>query len=216
MKTTPELEQWMGEFGDDYTDRNASDDVNITQREAFFAQLFSTLPVNPLDMPKSVLEIGANIGSNLKAIDNLYKNHDQNIQLFGLEPNKKANKILKTQGIRNFTNVQGAAQSIAALDSSFDIVFTCGVLIHIHPDTLYEAMSEIYRVSKKYIICAEYFSPEPRSRKYRGQDGLLWTRDFGEEWLKNFKGLRCTGYGFAWKRMTGMDNITWWNFQKTN
>ena len=44
-------------------------------------------------------------------------------------------------------------------DSYVDLVFTNGVLFHILPDKLKQIMSKINRVSKKYILCSEYFSP---------------------------------------------------------
>ena len=49
---------------------------------------------------------------------------------------------------------------------------------------------------------------------YRGQEGLLFKRDFGGLWLDSFPSLRTVAYGFAWKRVTGVDNLTWWLFEK--
>ena len=211
-----QLEEWTGEFGDEYTERNKPDEKNINQRMAFWSSIFSTLNITLHNKPKDILEVGANSGANLIAIDNIYKLHNEYIGLSAIEPNLKAKNILKQQDIRTLKIVNGNACNIGAETSSYDIVFTCGVLIHIHPDDLYKAMREIHRVSKRYIICAEYFSPEPREIKYRDRDGLLFTMDFGSEWLDKFPGLRCLVYSFSWKRITGMDNLTWWVFEKVN
>lgn len=210
------IEHWMGEFGDEYTERNAPTDKTIDSRMVFWTGVFSTLPVYPHSEPKSILEIGANVGSNLVALDKLYKMHEKPMDMYAIEPNAKARQLLKQQEIRNLRIVEGTAQEIAAPDASFDIVITCGVLIHVPPRELPKALAEIHRVSRRFIVCAEYFSPEPREIKYRGEDGLLFTRDFGGAYLDQFQGLRCTGYSFAWKRFTGMDNVTWWTFEKVN
>lgn len=211
-----QLEAWMGQFGDEYTERNAPDEKNIQQRMAFLSGIFSVLPNIPLQgEPKSILEVGANVGANLKAIDNLYKMHDRQVELHAVEPNLSAQKILKSQDIRGFKLINGHATKIEAETASYDVVLTCGVLIHINPTNLPLALGEIYRVSKRFIICAEYYAPEPREIEYRGQKGLLWSRDYGDIWLNSYP-LRCCGYSFVWKRFTGMDNLTWFVFEKTH
>lgn len=212
-----QLETWMGEFGDEYTDRNMPDDKIIQQRMMFMSGMMSTLPNIPYQgEPKSILEVGANVGANLRALEAVYKLHDKQVDLFAVEPNTKAKKILMNQNIQGLKIIEGDACHIGAPTASMDVVFTCGVLIHIHPNNFQAALGELYRVSRKFIMCAEYFSPETREIKYRDREGLLWTRDYGEEWLKAFPALRCCGYSFAWKRFTGMDNLTWWTFEKAN
>lgn len=212
-----QLEAWTGDFGNDYTDRNMFDEANINNRMQFWAKVFNTLPVMPLSHPKDILEVGANSGANLIALDALYKiHHNSDITMHALEPNHKAKKILQQQDIRKLSIAEGHACDIGRPNSSMDIVLTCGVLIHVPPEDLQKAMGEIYRVSKRFIICAEYFSPEPREIPYRGTTDLLFTRDFGGAYVDGFPGLRCVDYGFAWKRFTGMDNLTWWVFEKVN
>jgi pseudaminic acid biosynthesis-associated methylase len=212
-----QLEAWTGEFGDDYTQRNMPTEQNIQQRMAFLASIFAVLPSIPAQgEPNSVLEVGANVGANLRALEQLYKMHGKVINLHAVEPNESARKVLLSQDINMFKLIEGHAGKIDAPDASYDVVLTCGVLIHISPDKLPMALAEIYRVSKKFIICAEYFSPEARELEYRGQKGLLWARDYGDIWLKSHPGLRCCGLGFAWKRITGMDNLTWFAFEKVH
>lgn len=212
-----QLKAWQGEFGDEYIDRNSLDEKTIQQRIAFMSSLMSTLPsISYFGEPKSILEVGANVGANLKALDEVYRVREKQIELHAVEPNLKARKILLNQDIRGLKIVDGHACSIEAEKARYDVVFTCGVLIHIHPDNLQIAMGEIYRVSRKFIMCAEYFSDQPREIPYQGKSGMLWARDFGEAWLNGFPGLRCCGYSFAWKRFTGMDNLNWWTFEKVN
>jgi ubiquinone/menaquinone biosynthesis C-methylase UbiE len=107
------------------------------------------------------------------------------------------------------------AFKIPLADESIDLVFTAGVLIHIHPNDLLKAMSEIVRVSKRYVLCMEYFSHQPEEILYRGQKGLLFKRDFGSFYLDNFPQLKCLNYGFLWKKEFPIfDDMTWWLFEK--
>jgi len=94
-------------------------------------------------------------------------------------------------------------------------VFTAGVLIHIAPEHLSRATDEIMRVSKKHVLCIEYYSPTPVESKYRGQNRLLFKRDFGAFYLDRYPNLKCIKYGFLWKReLPVFDNVNWWLFEK--
>lgn len=208
--TTKQLELWQGEFGDQYTERNMFGEIEIQQR----MNLWATIGIGINSQPKTILEVGAGSGVNLVAIDRLCKNNHINMTLHAVEPNEKARKILKEQG--DFKLINFNAFDIQLEKASMDVVFTSGVLIHIPPgDGLLNAMREIYRVARRTIVCIEYFAPELREIKYRGQDQALWVQDYGSLWQDNFK-LACTGYGFFWKRMAGLDNITYWIFEKVN
>lgn len=212
LNMSDQLKEWMGTFGDEYTERNMPDEKNIMQRMYFWTNNFAAVP----SPPKEIFEIGSNVGANLLAIDNIFKGSQENVELLYNEPNEKANKIIQQQNIRSLRKIGGDLGCLECDSGIADLVFTCGVLIHIHPDDLYTAMREIYRTSRKYIICSEYFSPHLREIIYRDKKEMLWARDFGSEWLDKFNGLRCVGYNFAWKRITGMDNLTTWIFEKAN
>ena len=160
--------------------------------------------------PKSILEVGSNIGNNLHAINNI-----SNAKLYAVEPIKQAREILVNSGLLPSENIfDGTAEKIPFSNQSADLVFTNGVLIHIHPNNLLQACKEIYRVSAKYIVCIEYFSDKNEEIPYRGHDEVLFKCDFGSFWLDNFSDLLLSGYGFNWKRATGLDNLNWWVFRK--
>ena len=99
-------------------------------------------------------------------------------------------------------------------NSSIELVFTSGVLIHIPDEALDQAISEILRVSSRYILTLEYFSPEPMSIPYRGHNDFLFKRDYGELFLDASPDLEYVADGFFWKRVTGLDNLNWWLFRK--
>lgn len=218
--TTKELELWKGEFGDQYTDRNSLSEKDILNRIYAWRMIFSSMNLvntgaHGLTIPKTILEVGSGIGANLVAISDLYKMNNSPIETYAVEPNKKAKAILKEQNITNLKIIEKDIFSIQAEDASMDLAFTCGVLIHVNPEDTLRAMKEVYRVTRRTIICMEYFSPELREIKYRDKDKALWTNDYGSLWLNNFK-LTCLSYGFFWKPITGMDNVTYWAFEKVN
>jgi len=189
---------WTGDFGNDYTKRQA--DTSGARKHMW-----------QMVLPKhveSILEVGANVGANLEAISQF-----STAELFATEPNELARQELIGKDICvQVTN--DPANDLRPGEGAFDLVFTSGVLIHIPPDQLAASMREIHRVARRWIICAEYFSPSEEMIPYRGHDNALWRRDYGSLYLDMFPDLRCTSCVFAWKRMTGLDNLTFWVFEK--
>lgn len=202
-----QLEAWRGEFGDEYRDRNVADKAMIAARTDMWKRILQPLADDP---PKSILEVGANIGFNLRALGAL-----TTARLKALEPNAGARKRLVDDGVVSADDVHdGAANNITLEDGAMDMVFTSGVLIHIAPDDLASSCAEMYRISSRYIVCAEYFADTPQEVRYREHDGLLFKRDFGGFWMDRFPDLQLVDYGFFWRRATGLDNLTWWLFCK--
>ena len=200
-------EIWKGSFGDDYISRNRIGKKNLRDRTNFWAEILCSIPEANL---KSILEVCANIGGNLMAMSQL-----TDATLYAVEPNSAAREELIKSGLMPEDRIQdGCASSIPLSDSCTDLVFTRGVLIHIEPEELLKSCSEIYRVSNRYIACVEYFSDQPETIVYRGEEGLLFKRDFGAFWLENFPDLKPVSFGFSWKPLSGLDNMNWWVFEK--
>ncbi len=193
-------ELWTGDFGNQYVKRNANSD---TGRYEVWKML---LPRNV----ESVLEVGANIGLNLEAIGRI-----RDIELFASEPNELAREELVAANLMPERNITADfARKLRWPDNVADLVLTCGLLIHIPKDDLVASMKEIYRCAKRWIICAEYFAPQEEMISYHGKPNALWRRDYGSLWLDQFPDLRCDHVAFAWKRMTGLDNLTIWVLEK--
>lgn len=206
-KDTAQLEFWRGEFGNTYIERNAASAEHLRARVAMWAKIMNVTVGAP---PTSILEIGANIGNNLRALHML-----TGAELYALEPNRQARERLVEDGVVPAANaLDGLAAKIDLGDGSVDMAFTSGVLIHIHPDDLLASCTEIHRVARRYVVCVEYFSDKPEAIPYRGHSDKLFKRDFGGYWLDNFPDLQVRDYGFSWKRLTGLDNLTWWLFEK--
>ncbi len=198
---------WRGEFGDAYTERSAPTAERLRARTALWSNVLRCVAGAP---PASILEVGANLGINLRVLRTL-----TDAEFFAVEPNARARKILVRDGVVPATNVSDdTAARIHLPDGAVDMVFTSGVLIHVHPNDLLSACREIHRVARRYVISIEYFADKPEEVEYRGHSGNLFKRDFGGFWLDQFPNLRVLDYGFAWKRLTGIDNVTWWVFEK--
>lgn len=204
---TDQLRFWRGDFGNAYTDRNDSQAALLRARVALWAAILDATVGAP---PRSILEVGANVGNNLRALRQL-----TGAELFAVEPNAKARAKLVEDQVVPAANVRdGFAAGLDFPPGSVDLAFTSGVLIHIHPDDLLASCQGIHRTSARYVGCIEYFSDREEEINYRGHAERLFKRDFGSFWLDNFPDLAVVKYGFAWKRLTGLDNLTWWLFEK--
>jgi pseudaminic acid biosynthesis-associated methylase len=195
------FEFWTGQDGDAYIDRNELNSRNVGQRVGMWRRVF-----DHIIHPYSILEVGASVGINLAAIKQVLP---PIVKVYGVEPNDYARAKLRSITDRA---IEATADDIPLGDCSVDVVFTSGVLIHIEPEKLLASCREMHRVASRYIVCAEYFSDKPQQIEYRGS--YIWKRDFGKFWLDNFEDLRPIGCGFEWRSLTGIDNLTWWVFEK--
>lgn len=158
----------------------------------------------------TVLEVGANIGLNLRTLDRFL-----DADLTAVEPNAVARERLLADGVVGKGRaIDAVAKALPFDDDTFDLVFTAGVLIHVNPDDLARSCQEMHRVSRKYVLCAEYYSATPREVPYRGMGGQLFLRDFGAFWMQTCPDLKLVDYGFFWTGAGAVDNLTWWLFQK--
>lgn len=160
---------------------------------------------------KSVIEFGANIGENLKAISALLPKAN----LAAVEINKSACseiKKLKDKKIKIYN------QSILdfKISKKYDMAFVKGVLIHINPDKLHVVYDVLYKSSQKYIMIGEYYNPTPLGIDYRGNKNKLFKRDFCGEIMSKFPKLKLIDYGFAYHRDPNFpqDDITWFLLEK--
>lgn len=157
----------------------------------------------------NILECGCNIGRNIRQIQKAYPKSISSV----IEINSDALDICKSNN-QIKKSYSGSLFDCDFKPNQFDLVFTMGVLIHISPDNLLNAMTKIKSWSKKYILFGEYFSRKPCSIDYQGQKNQLFKRDFGKFFLDNFE-AKCIDYGFLWSHEyeeAGFDDCTWWLF----
>lgn len=201
---TKQEDFWAGSFGEDYIQRNEGKYL-LASNLNFFNQALKNIK-----KPDSIIEFGANIGMNLKALKLLYPD----IKVNGVEINKKAAAELRESiGKENVQNL-----SIFDYNSThqFNISLIKGVLIHINPDMLNVVYDKLYESSNNYILICEYYNPTPVNIDYRGHTDKLFKRDFAGEMLEKYPTLELIDYGFSYKRDAKFpqDDITWFLLKK--
>ncbi len=201
-------EFWVKDLATSYIDSNpylGMDDAKLAEKA--WIQMLSKIDSANL---KSFLECGSNIGRNIKTLNQLLPNASANvieINPVALNECKLNNRI----GLEYLGSIKDAE-----FPTTFELVFTCGVLIHVNPEELPRTIANMLQLTNRYIIIAEYFNRTPIGIKYRGVDDKLFKRDWGKFVLENFP-LQLIDYGFLWGHLydrAGFDDITYWVFQK--
>ena len=194
---------WKNEYAKSYIEKNQEFDKE-KGIEAWKKMLRQAKGVT------SILECGCNIGRNIEFLEQVLPAAEKSI----IEISDPAFKIVT--GKYKIKNAFHGTILESKFKDNFDLVFTIGVLIHIHPDHIVENMRKIFQHSKKYILLGEYFNRTPVSVEYQGQKDRLFKRDFGKLFLENFN-VSLVNYGFLWGHVydqAGFDDITWWLFAK--
>jgi pseudaminic acid biosynthesis-associated methylase len=184
---TEQEEFWSGEFGDSYNERNANEGVQIA-KQIMFSQMIRNVP-----KIKSIVELGCNIGLNLKAL----KTISSDFELTGYEINRKA--IVKAKEINVGEIIEESVIKTIVSSKGYDLSFTSGVLIHINPDELEMVYDNLFNLSNRYILISEYYNPTPVMVEYRGHADKLFKRDFAGEMIDRFD-LKLIDYGFFYHR----------------
>jgi pseudaminic acid biosynthesis-associated methylase len=190
---------WAGPFGAEYTERNRAAGE---RREPFWRDLLAARPC------ASVLEVGCNLGANLGWIASLLPGR----LVVGIDVNRHALARLRDTAPAA-RGVAASALHLPFAAESFDMVATVGVLIHQSPTTVADAMREIARCARRYVVCAEYHADALTEVPYRGQPGSLFKRDFGALYRDVIPGLRLASTGFL-SRAEGWGDVTYWVFEK--
>lgn len=189
-----QLNNWIEQFGKEYTDRN---NLSLEELEKLYKENYgftrtelNALFLDKIDRSKKILEIGSNIGMQLLCLQKMgFKN------LYGIEPQEYAVQLTKDRTI-NINIIKGDAFDVPFKDEFFDIVFTSGVLIHIHKQNIKKAIREIYRCSNKYIWGFEYYADKYTEIPYRGQKNLLWKANFPKIYMDTFPDLKIVEIKF--------------------
>lgn len=195
---------WASDFGDDYINRNKSQQLLSSNVNYFVKALHSASKI------ESVIEFGANVGMNLRALNILFPEMEK----YGIEINKKAAKELKEYLGEQFV-FNGSIFDYEA-NKKYNLSMTKGVLIHLNPDMLEVVYKKLYESSNKYILVGEYYNPSPVSISYRGNQEKLFKRDFCGEIMELYPDLELVDYGFCYKKdpVFSQDDITWFLMRK--
>jgi len=194
---------WAKRYAADYMLKNH--EFNIQKGMTAWKQMLAKA-----EEVESILECGCNIGRNIEMLNATHPDAAKSV----IEISEPAfNFVTKKYALRESFN--GSIVE-SQLNHQYDLVFTCGVLIHIHPDYLVDNLKKMVQYSRRYILIAEYFNRTSVSLKYQGEDDKLFKSDYGRTFLKHFD-YKCIDNGFLWGFNfddAGFDDITWWLFEK--
>ena len=174
---TAQEQFWQSDFGNEYVQRCR---VDWRSRVPFWRDILDRTKA------RSILEVGCNIGSNLKAIRQI----DPELVAWGCDVNQAAIDEAAEAGLSvNRASLMKLHEAYDARpDNLFGLTFTCGVLIHVAPRDLPIAMEQMIRASKRYVLAVEYAAEQEEEISYRGHAERLWKRPFGK--LYQDKGLK--------------------------
>ena len=195
---------WAGEFGEKYMLRN---DLSSDFMAAKLALWGAVLRVCKGGID-SVLELGANVGGNLRAIHALLPS----AALTDVEINAVAAAALREWGVAEV--IEGSLYE-SVPRRQWEFVFTSGVLIHLKPEMLPATYKIMEKSSSRYVCMAEYYNPIPVALEYRGHAERLYKRDFAGEFLDACPDFVLRDYGFTYHRdMPGFDDINWFLMER--
>lgn len=194
---------WANDYATDYIRKNSEFDQRLGI-EAWKTMLARADPIS------SILECGCNIGRNIGFLNAAMPAAKKSV----IEISKPAFELVTSH--HSLSEAFHGSIEASRLTGPFDLAFTIGVLIHIHPDNLLANMSRMFEYSQKYILIGEYFNRTPVMLEYRGEKDKLFKRDFGKLFIENFP-VKLVDCGFLWGYIydaAGFDDITWWLFKK--
>jgi spore coat polysaccharide biosynthesis protein SpsF len=191
---------WAGPLGNAYVDRALSAGNG---RSELWLPLMDELG------PETVLEVGCGIGQNLRWITQRVEAKS----VTGVDINAKALRLLdrRVPGVRG---VNAPARELPLADRSVEFVFTMGVLVHQPEETLDKVMSEMVRVSSRYVFCGEYYDANPVALPYDGNESALFRRDYGGLFLDLFPFELALVRDGHMAPEEGSDHVTWWLFER--
>jgi pseudaminic acid biosynthesis-associated methylase len=192
-------ELWAGEFGDQYVERNRQAGAN---RGPFWGSILDRTRA------KSILEVGCNIGGNLRWLVGPGR------RVVGADVNEGALAALAID-VTGAEGVLSPARSMPFEDGEFELTFTMGVLIHQPEESLGAVMDELVRCSARWVLVGEYHASETEEIAYRGVEGALFRRDYGTLFIARFAALRPAAEGFL-GRAEGWDDVSWWLFERVD
>lgn len=123
----------------------------INETDAYFLVHFDKLKSEPIS---SILDVGCGNGSNLQQLCMLF-----NCSGVGVEPSEDSTEILNRK-YRN-SNLNFLSESAASLsfsDDSFDLVVAWSILCWIDRNEYLQALGELIRVTKKYLVVMDFIS----------------------------------------------------------
>lgn len=197
---------WKEQYTQEYIKRNSNYDFELGIQG--WNKILRKIKDDDIE---KLLECGSNIGRNINLLNTVLPDTKKSIIEIAEEPYE-----FVTSNYNIEKSFNGSIVDSDLPNNHFDLVFTNGVFIHIHPNDVLVNMKKMYDYSKKYIIISEYFNRTPVMIEYRGEQNKLFKSDFGKTFIENFN-VELVDYGFLWGHIydnAGFDDVTFWLFKK--
>lgn len=200
---TAQEQFWAGRFGDDYIERNQGDALLASNIALFSRALDRATSIS------SCLELGANIGMNLRALRLLLPSAALDAVEINASAAQRLAEVIPAASVHHGSILEFSPRS------TWDLVLTKGVLIHIAPERLATVYDTLARCARRYILLVEYYNPTPVSMSYRGHEDRLYKRDFAGEMMDRHPQFPLVDYGFQYRRdpIFPQDDLTWFLMQ---
>lgn len=112
--------------------------------------------LEPFRVARSALELGCNVGRNLFVLQQRYPE----MALHGVDINTDAIEYARTRVRAEFLVGDLYDLDMILSDRMVDIIFTMGVLIHLHPDALPQILEVMARHAQRALVLVEQVSAD--------------------------------------------------------
>jgi pseudaminic acid biosynthesis-associated methylase len=197
---------WAGQFGNDYAARNEDSAGTLAGNLFSFARMLERVQPSP----GSMIELGANIGLNLRALKLLLPAAHQ----AAVEINASAVERLRRDNVADEIFHQSLLEFTPA--RRYDLALIKGVMIHLAPEMLPAVYRKLATCATRHVLIAEYYNRRAEEIVYRGHSGKLFRRDFGGEFMDTCPEFQLVDYGFSYHRDARelQDDLTWFLFER--
>jgi spore coat polysaccharide biosynthesis protein SpsF len=197
---------WAGQFGNDYVTRNEVSPEILAGNLFSFARMLERAQPSP----GSLIELGANIGLNLRALKLLVPHAHQ----AAVEINASAVERLRRDGVADEVFHESLLNFVPV--RRYDLALIKGVMIHLAPEMLPAVYRKLAECATRHVLMAEYYNRRAEEIVYRGHNGKLFRRDFGGEFMDACPEFQLMDYGFSYHRdaRERQDDLTWFLFQR--
>lgn len=149
-----------------------------------FINWYRAIVIKSTLAPTKVLDVGCGTGQLIRSLRSF------GVDAYGVEISKDALEMVDPD-IRQYVKY-GDITDLPYKDNEFDLVVTYDVLEHIDKGKLQKAISEMARVSSKYVLNKIYTKENGYMRQFHGRDFSrvsVFSKDFWETLLKENKAV---------------------------
>ena len=133
---------WADDYAQEYIRKNSNFDAKLGA-EGWSKMLASAETID------SILECGCDIGRNIQFLNAINPSATKSV----IEISKPAFDFVTTHF--DLEHAFNGPIVDSKFPVAFDLVFTMGVLIHVHPDDLLENMKAMFDHSNRYVLMGE-------------------------------------------------------------